>query len=448
MKSAKTRVALSIHRFRSPLAARLISGVTWSVGGSLFVSGLNLLIMLCVARALGREQYGQLILAQSTVNTIGSFAGFGVGATVTRYTAHLRNFETERLARIIRLSEYAILTIATLFFAATLLTADKLALHALNHSAFSAPLRMAAAAIFFSVVDGYQKSILLGFEAVRSLAFSSITGAILGAPVILLLAYRYGIIGAAGGLSGSSLIQALISKRQADRTLKRFGIPRRAPNCFSEWRVLRDFSLPALLSSSIVVTAGWVTQMMLARSAGGFGQVAILGVAMQWFNATLLIPNLAARVTLPMLTERLASNRSDHAMLILKSTVMAVTAVALPVAIIASIASNWIIAGYGHDFHAGTDAMVLAAWIAVLAVAAMPVGQILSAANSMWLGVAMNLTWATIYVGLSWKNVSMGAFGIVLSLGIAYLAHSTWVAAYGIRTLKHHSTHPIAGTAS
>ena len=267
----------------------------------------------------------------------------------------------------------------------------------------------------------------------RPLAVSSLAGVVLGAPVILLLANRYGISGAAAGLVTSAMAQAAVSRIQMIRILRRFGISRHANHPASEWRVLRDFSLPALLASTIFMVAHWLVQLLLARASGDFQQVALLGIAMQWFNATMLVPNLAGRVILPMLTERLAANREDEAILILKFAVTGALTIAIPIAIAISSASPWILSGYGQSFHTGAVTLALASWVAVLAVAAVPVGQMLAATDAMWLGVAMNFSWAAIYVLFACQYFTSGALGIMLSLGIAYLAHSTCVVIFAMR---------------
>ena len=57
------------------VGSRLIKGFSWSVAGSAISQGLTLLASIVVARYLGKIQYGELGIIQSTLTTFAMFGG-------------------------------------------------------------------------------------------------------------------------------------------------------------------------------------------------------------------------------------------------------------------------------------------------------------------------------------------------------------------------------------
>ncbi len=420
---------------KSPLARRFFGGAAWSVGGAVVSSALSLITMIIIARLLGKETYGQFVVVQSTLGMVGVFAGFGIGTTATRYMAELKLRDTARLARILALTERSVLIFGLIATIALALLSKFIASTTLNSPSLSIPLSIAAFSVFFAAFDSYQKSILIGLESMRAFAIGTVVGTAASVPIMLILANIYGLNGVAGAMVISTVIQSGISRFQVKSQLNHFAISREARGCLKEWRILRDFSLPALLGGLLVAPAHWICQALLANTPNGYSELAILGVAMQWFNLVMYLPNIAGRVLLPILTENFSSGDHVQSAKVLKLAIVSNLAVVIPVIILIAIASPWIMLAYGSGFGDGAQSLVLAALIAILVVGAMPVGQILAAGGRMWLGATMNFGWAIIYLGSAYLLAKHGAVGIVASLGIAYLGHSIWVGIYALRHL-------------
>ncbi len=418
----------------SSFARRLINGTAWITIGTVIFHILNLAAMLIAARILGKEEYGKLIIIQSTLSTVGIFAGFGIGTTATRYIAELKQKDKRRLALILRLTERFVLAFsitAAIFLA---LTSNFIANRFFNDTNLVIPLTVAAATVLFSAFDGYQKSILVGFEAWKAFAVSSIISAISIIPITAILTYKFGLTGAAFALVANTAVQFGFSRYQSDIQLSLFKIDKHAQGFLKEWRIVRDFALPALLAGALVIPTHWLCQIMLADQYNGFSELAILGIAMQWFNVLIYLPSLAARVLLPMLTERYETGELRKSKRTLKLAVLANLILITPISLVIAIASPWLLTLYGTDFIDGWKTLSLISFISILFAGSAPIGQMMVAANKMWIGVVMNLCWALIYITLSYFFVRYGAFGIVFSMAIAYLAHSIWIGIYGFRS--------------
>ena len=414
----------------SPLALRFLGGAAWSTAGTVASSGISLVTMMFVAHLLGKETYGQFIIVQSTLGMVGVFAGFGIGAAAIRYVAELRSRDKERLARILLLTERATLVFGFIATVALALMSGVIASAVLNSPGLTTPLSIAAISIFFSALAGYQMSVLIGLEAMRPLAIGTAIGAISGVPVMLVSADMYGLNGVAGAMVVNAIILAGISRFQMADQLQRFSIAREVYGCYREWRVLSDFAMPALLAGLLITPAHWVCQAMLANTPSGYAELAVLGVAMQWFNAILFLPSVTGRVVLPILTEHISNKNHADAKRLLLFAIVSNAVVTVPVAILVALFSTWILSLYGAEFQNGSFSMVIAVMTAALLAVQTPIGNMVAAVSRMWLGALMNFGWALVYVGLTYMLLSHGSAGVTGAMGIAYLVHAVWTFAF------------------
>ena len=102
---------------------RLARGAFWSLTGTIMSRGLGIISSIIVARLLGKSSFGELGIIQSTVGMFGTFAGFGMGVTATKFIAEFRKSNPARAGQIIGLSSMvawisgATMAIALVWFA-------------------------------------------------------------------------------------------------------------------------------------------------------------------------------------------------------------------------------------------------------------------------------------------------------------------------------------------
>lgn len=420
---------------RSPLARRFLGGAAWSVLGAVVSSGVTLLMLMLVARLLGKESYGQFVVIQSTLGMVGVFAGFGIGGAATRYAAELRLRDTTRLGHILTLAERAILGFGLIASVGLVLGSGWMASHVLNAPSLSVPLALAAIAVFFTALDSYQKSVLIGFEAMRAFAIGTVTGAIIGFPIMLLAASHYGLMGVAVAMVVNAFLQAGISRYQMTRELRKFGVKRNAEGCLSEWPILWHFALPALLAGAMVGPAHWAAQALLANTPNGYAELAVLGIAMQWYNIIMFVPGTAGRVVLPILTAHVTDNDYGNSRKILLYSIGANAIIVVPLAVIIGLVSPYIMSLYGKNFENDYIPLIIAVFTAALSAIQAPIGNLLAASSRMWLGALMNAGWAVVYISFAYLLVGKGATGIIVALTAGYIAHTIWQSYFAVKEI-------------
>jgi O-antigen/teichoic acid export membrane protein len=94
-----------IQRFNlSSFTRRLLTGAFWNTLGGVASRGLNIFVVVLIARILGKKSFGEYTIILNTMIMFQVFAEFGLGLTATKYVAQFRYAEPEKAGRIIALS--------------------------------------------------------------------------------------------------------------------------------------------------------------------------------------------------------------------------------------------------------------------------------------------------------------------------------------------------------
>jgi len=407
---------------QSPLVRRLAVGAFWSIGGTIVSRAISLLSSIATARYLGKSGFGEF---GAVVNTMGLFlaaASLGLGMTAMKYVAELRCGDPERAARIVRLTSWASWGTGALASAALAAAAPWLASAALGAPALTKPLRASAVGLLLSSVIGAQSGALAGFGAFRAMALANVLGAVVGLPIIVLGAARWGVIGAVWGTTVGLAATCLIAGIALQRLASGLAPGRSRTPSRAEWGLFWRFSVPAFLSSALVPLVTWITAAMLVNQPDGYGEMGIWNAANQWFTALLFLPTALAQVVLPALSERLgAGDRTRATQLLGAATAVNAGLPLVPAA--AGIAASPLIMGlYGQGFRAGWPALAVSVGAAALVAVQTPWAQIIEASGRMWLRFSVNVGWALTSLLLTWGLLARGALGLTIARLIAYLA--------------------------
>jgi O-antigen/teichoic acid export membrane protein len=415
---------------KSPIGYRLAKGMFWSITGAVISRGLMLAASVLVARMFGKTGYGELGMIQSTVGMFGIFAGFGQGVTATKHVAQLHQNDPDRAGRIIGLS--CLLTIVTggLMALGVFSLAPTLAERTINAPHLSGMLRIGALMLFISALNGAQTGALAGFEAFRTIASVNLAVGLISFPVLVGGAYFGGLTGAVWALTINLGVNWLLSHLALRKEARRHNVPFTLRNCSRERFVLWTFSLPAVLSGSVDGPIYWVCNAILVSRPGGYGEMGIFSAANQWYVMALFLPGLLNRVVLPVLSERFGQNDMKQSMETLVLAMKMNALLVLPLVLLASIASPYIMSLYGESFGRGWPTLVIVLLAAGLISVQNPVGQVIAASGRMWLGFAMNAGWAVTMVCGTLLLVRFGSFGLAVATAISYVCHAAWTFAF------------------
>lgn len=422
---------------KGSIRLRFAKGALWSLIGAIIAQGLGLLASVAVARLLGRERYGELGIIQSTLAVFAAFTSSAMGLTATKYVAELRFVDPQRTGRIIGLSTYVAAGAGVLLATALWGLAPNLASGALNAPHIVTGIQLASIALFFNSISSVQTGILSGLEAFNAIARLNLWRGLLNFPVMFWGAWRWNLEGAVAALGLVALTGVLMNGWMLGKELSRAKIPVHRRALLHDWRILSDFSLPAFLSSILVVAASWMANTMLVKQPGGYGEMGIFNAANQWRIAILFIPNAISQPMLPMLAELYGLKESRRFLVLLKTNLFIVFTSTLLAASGVAVASRWIMGAYGAEFSRGELVLIVLSFSTVLSASLAVTGSAILSMGKMWHGFALNCIWAIAFLTTFSVLVGHSALGLSVSYLVSYVVHLVTVGTYVTVVVRH-----------
>ena len=410
----------------SGIASRLVSGAFWSVLGNVLGRGLILLSFIIVARLMGQKGYGEFAIIRSTILMFSVLSGAALGLTAARYIALYRNTEPRKMYEVYLLSHY--FSIGTGFLIAILLYifAPLIAAQSLHAADLAGEIRYGAAVLFFITITSVQIGILQGFERFKTIAINTILYGIIQLPCLSLGAYFYGIRGVISGMALSHFCFFLFNKwsiRQsiAHKATGNGGAKGIHKDTIS---IIWKFSLPAVMSSFLVIAVIWWCKTMIVKT-NGFEAMANYDVAEQWSIMILFIPSILAGMIIPILSNILSEGTAAQYKKLVNINIIINVLISVPAAFVILLFSSLILKSYGSGFNDTRTFMVLVLSTIPNATAAV-LGNIIVSKGKMWTGFILNGIWAIwliLFFFLFVGKMGHGAFGLALAMLMSYILH-------------------------
>jgi len=428
----KSRISLLQQTYlpTGSLRERFAKGVFWSLAGTIIARGLSLLSSIIVARFLGKTGFGELGMLQSTVGMFGVFAGLGLGMTATKYVAEFREKDKPKTGRIIAISSQVAFITSGLTTLVLIIIAPWLATHTLSAPHLANPLRIAAGLLFFGAINGAQTGALSGFEAFKTIAKINFSAGLVSFPLVVAGVKLGGLNGVVSGLVISMVFNYLLNYFAIKKECQKNGVIVDYQNSKQEFSVLWKFSVPAFLSSAMLGPVTWLCNTILVNQPNGYAEMGLFNAANQWRNALLYIPGVLTMPAITLMSGSIGANQILTTQKVYIKTTFLNGIFLLPLVILLSIYSPWIMGAYGSGFSSGWLVMVLMLVVTLLLGIMTPTGNLITAAGKMWLGFLMNSGWAIVLILSTYFMVHLGAKGLALAYLIAYGVHTSWTFCY------------------
>jgi O-antigen/teichoic acid export membrane protein len=188
------------------------------------------------------------------------------------------------------------------------------------------------------------------------------------------------------------------------------------------WR----FSLPAVLSGTMVGPVYWVCSALLVHRPDGYAQMGLWNAANQWFAVMLFLPAVLGQAVFPMLSEALGRGDLKGSRRLLLVSMKLNALIVLPLVAGVCAASPLIMASYGSGFASAWPTLCLVAVTGGLLAIQTPIGQVMAASGRMWLGALMNAGWAAVFLATTLGFLHLGASGVAAGRLVAYGCHAIW----------------------
>jgi len=405
---------------RSQQAHRLARGALWLMVGTLISQGCQFVAVVLVARTLGKVEFGELGVIQSTVGMFGVFAGFGLGVTATKHVAEYRQEDPAKAGRILTMCAAFATAFGGVLTAALFLAAPWLSATTLSAPHLGTLLQVSAPLLFLQALTGAQTGALAGFEAFRSIARVNALAGLTKLPLMVGGVYVAGLSGAVWGLVASAGVHWTLTHLALRRAADREGVPF-APlrACSREWQLLYRFSLPAVLSGAIVSPVQWLNIAMLVNQPGGYAELGKYNAAVVFQGVMLFLGGVVNTPMLSMLANsHSSSKKSLNTVNIVLSWGLGIL-MALPLAAFPELLKIV----YGQDFDDTSFRHIFVAIIFFTSIIVYKEGlaRAVIASSRIWWSFLSNVTWGALAVCGMFLMVKLGALGLALAYGAAYI---------------------------
>ncbi|WP_062053293.1 oligosaccharide flippase family protein [Aquimarina longa] len=289
----------------------LIRNSFWSLLGGIISKVTLFIAWVMVAKILGKEGNGQVGIVKSTINMFVLFVGSGIGLTVTKYIPQLLSENLHRINKIISLS-FVVSIIVGLFLSSVLFFgAEFLSTTILNSPSLVITLKISAFLLFLNAINGVLSGSLQGFKGFKDLM---IINSIYGVVLFGLLYYGallYGIEGTFLGFVLGTFFQVILSfyflrKHMHKNTIKfTFAFK-------EEYRVLKKFTLPAILTGLMVIPFKWLVDTIMVNSDNGYAYLGLYAAIVLFQTLLLMITNTINAPLITIMTKKNSSGSIDR----------------------------------------------------------------------------------------------------------------------------------------
>ena len=412
---------------QSSLSKRLFEGISWTLIGNMSGKFLQLVAFICVARILGKEEYGQVGIVRSTLMMFLIFSSASMGITATRYIAKYRNSNPYKVYEVYRFTQRTVIWLGLIFSVLVFLFSSFIAERQLNSIHLSKALKIGAATLFMMTLSSVLTGSLNGFERFKKLGINTAVNGLIQLVCVVVGAHYGGINGVILGLGVASfiLLFQLYFALRNDLKLTRSASKGPDEERFNAKLVFFKFSLPAILQGLVFIPVLWWAKTYLIDQAD-YGEMAIFDVAEQWYYAVLFIPTSLSTIILPLLTNVNYNSSRDQYDKLVKFNLVINIGISFVIAGIIALFSPLIYKFYGSTFTDFRPLLILLVTV-VISSANNVFGQVIASKGIMWIGFGVNLLWAVWLVLFSFVFVGkmhMGAVGLAYALLVSYFLHS------------------------
>ena len=408
----------------SPIGYRLARGAFWSLVGTVLSRSLSVVSSILVARMLGKIGVGELGIIQSTVGIFSAFAGLGMGLTATKFIAEYRSTDPQQAGAMLGVSAIAAWSSGAIMTIAMMILAPWFAEHTIAAPQLAGLIRIGSMLLLLGSINGAQIGALAGFEAFKSIAWINLICGLLTFPLMVVGAWGFGLTGAVWGLVGSMALNCIFSHLALRREATAAGIPIIAKLRPQQWGVLWRFSLPSVLCNVIFGPVNWACCALLVNQPNGYAEMGVFNVALSWFNAVSFLPGVLGQVILPLLSSESSKSGGGSQKKIVYLAVIANGLSIIPVVLLVSLLSPFIMALYGRGFEGEWPTLVmLVTAAAILALQNTP-AQAICAAGQMWIIFLTYVTYGALNLGIGYAMLRWahwGALGLATARCVTYL---------------------------
>ncbi|GAA0559896.1 oligosaccharide flippase family protein [Chitinophaga japonensis] len=404
---------------KSGTARKISQGIVWTFFSAVVFRSIVFLTSVCVARMLNREGFGEFGMVRATIDMFVAFAGFGLGMTTTKFIAQHKVNDKVKAGRIIKLSAMVSWVVGFLIAMVMISAAEVLAIRSLQAPALANDLRIGALAIFFYSINSAQNGTLAGFEAFKNFARINMIAGTVNFPVSIALVWYLGVEGAVIGLATNALMVAVLGFFEVRKVAARYGVNVNERGALKEFKVLTQFSLPAVMGNMLILPVTWLCNAILIKQPEGFKELGIYNAGLSIMLIANVVNGMLGQVLLPYAVQNFEKKSKKFEMLNCMLPWAIGIFIALPCMFVPEAGDVLFGKSFsGHELHI-TIMIIMISTIVISH--RQGIVRNFAAGSHMWWNMFSNTCWGVIALVTMYLLRDEGAAGRAGAFGIAYV---------------------------
>ena len=409
-------------KLQSDLIKRILKAITFGIGGMAIAKGILLLINMVVARLLDKQNYGAYSLINNTVQTFLLFASAGLGITLTRYVALYRDKNKDLVGilikslLIINIILSAIISIFIFVFSSNLSEILNIDFD------ISIYLKITAFVIFFASLALIWQSMLQGFEKFKSLAISQIFSHIFTLIITFIITKFFGLMGAIISLLILQIMSFITMFIAGKKIIQDSEIKLRCQFMHPEVKkAIRNFTIPAFLSSVFIMPLTWYTNVTFTRECG-YEQYAAFSICIQWLTIINYLPQQLGQVK-PIYTQLYDEGKIEEFKKVVYKMIQFSALFSIVISIILGILNQFILEIYGNEYKGAGIAFIIIMVTSIFMTVQTQFGAAYQAIGKVWLSFSLNAIWAIVFLLLFYTFLQYSIMGYALTYLTSYMVY-------------------------
>ena len=409
-------------KLQSDLIKRILKAITFGIGGMAIAKGILLLINMVVARLLDKQNYGAYSLINNTVQTFLLFASAGSGITLTIYVALYRDKNKDLVGilikslLIINIILSAIISIFIFVFSSNLSEILNIDFD------ISIYLKITAFVIFFASLALIWQSMLQGFEKFKSLAISQIFSHIFTLIITFIITKFFGLMGAIISLLILQIMSFITMFIAGKKIIQDSEIKLRCQFMHPEVKkAIRNFTIPAFLSSVFIMPLTWYTNVTFTRECG-YEQYAAFSICIQWLTIINYLPQQLGQVK-PIYTQLYDEGKIEEFKKVVYKMIQFSALFSIVISIILGILNQFILEIYGNEYKGAGIAFIIIMVTSIFMTVQTQFGAVYQAIGKVWLSFSLNAIWAIVFLLLFYTFLQYSIMGYALTYLTSYMVY-------------------------
>lgn len=410
--------------------ARFLDGASWSAIAVIVSRGALFTAMFLTARLLGAKSFGEYAIVQSSISLFETFASAGMGVTAAKHVAQYRRNHKDKVGEIIFMTIAVVGMLGLPIALLLIVTSGAIARAVLAEPNLSLALSVGAIILLLNLLNGALIGIINGFEAFEEMARANIISGIVTVVAIPVGALYADLLGALLGIMLATAVLVAINGNIVKKRIKAEEIPMCYKIHGDNWRILWEFSLPAMLAGAVMVPIVWISNTMLINQPNGYIEMGVFAAANQWFSILLFLPSTITMSLLPVFSDYSGERNIVELRKAIMLGVKASLLVVAPFAIAIACLSPLIMPLYGGEYASRCDLLIVICATSVVASTNNVIGNLFMSIDRAKTHLLSNILWSVVYLGgaLYFIKAGLGAMALAVSLLAAYVIKTIYIA--------------------